>query len=468
MRRRTVLMSLGLAPSMVRTGAAAAAQPATAKPAAGFVTDAAGRRFAPIASPGARESQSVGRDTIDVNVGAPQQALLGFGAAFTEAACTVMAAMPADGRAALLRELYGPAGLNLSTARACIGASDYATHLFSYDEGAPDPELARFSIAPDRPAVIPVLKALRAARPDLFLFASPWSPPGWMKYGGSMKGGSIRPENLAVYARYIGKYLDAYAAEGLPVQAVTVQNEIDADQGGRMPAAAWPQETDTLYMSEHLGPELARRGGRTQLWMLDHNYDLAGRVMDQLAKPAVAKVVDAVAWHGYVGEPEAMSRVHAAFPTKGAHWTEGGAMVDDADFLTGWTKWAQTIAGVLNNQAQSFTVWNAALDEHGRPNIGPFTCGGLVTVRSGDHAVVRTGLYYALGHYARVLKRGDRVLKTRTRGDGLTAVAARGPDGLKLVLANAGPARNATVTAGARREAVALAADSVTTLTWAA
>ena len=294
--------------------------------------------------------------------------------------------MPADGRAALLHDLYGAEGLNLSTARACIGSSDYATHLFSYDEGAPDPELARFSIAPDRPAVIPVLKALRAARPDLFLFASPWSPPGWMKYGGSMKGGSIRPENLAVYARYIGKYLDAYAAEGLPVQAVTVQNEIDADQGGRMPAAAWPQETDTLYMSEHLGPELAQRGGRTQLWMLDHNYDLAGRVMDQLAKPAVAKVVDAVAWHGYVGEPEAMSRVHAAFPAKGAHWTEGGAMVDDPDYLTGWTKWAQTIAGVLNNQAQSFTVWNAALDEHGRPNIGPFTCGGLVTVRSGDHS----------------------------------------------------------------------------------
>ncbi|MBE7220739.1 MAG: hypothetical protein INR64_19905, partial [Caulobacteraceae bacterium] len=356
--------------------------------------------------------------------------MLGFGSAFTEGACTVLSAMSASARAALLGEVYGPAGLNLSVARSCIGASDYSTHAFSYDEGStPDPTLQRFSIAPDRPAVIPVLQELQRERPDLFLFASPWSPPAWMKYGGSMLGGSIRPENLAVYARYIGRYLDAYAAEGVRVQAVTVQNEIDADQGGRMPAAAWPQETDSLYMSTHLGPELARRGGRTRMWMLDHNYNLAGRVLDQLADPRVNAVVDAVAWHGYVGAPTEMTRVHDAFSTKGAHWTEGGAMVDDPDYLTGWTKWAQTIAGVLNNRAQSFTTWNVALDEHGRPNIGPFTCGGLVTVRSSDHAVVRTGLYYALGHYARVIARGDRILASRAVRPELTCVAAQGREG---------------------------------------
>ncbi len=431
----------------------------------GFVTSAAGARFQTLAPVPWRGGG--GEGDLLVNTRNARQEVLGFGAAFTEGACTILAAMPPGARAALLRELYGPSGLDLSMARACIGASDYSTHLFSYDDGAADPALSRFSIAPDRPAVVPVLQELRRTRPDLFLFASPWSPPGWMKYGGSMLGGSIRPETLPIYARYIGKYLDAYAAEGLPIRAVTVQNEIDADQGGRMPAAAWPQETDSLYMASHLGPELARRGGRTKLWMLDHNYNLAGRVLDQLADPKVNAVVDAVAWHGYVGQPGAMTRVHDAYPDKGAHWTEGGAMYDDPDYLTGWTKWAQTIAGVLNNRAQSFTVWNVALDERGRPNIGPFTCGGLVTVRSRDHAVVRTGLYYALGHYARALRRGDHVLSTRVSVPGLTGIAASGAGGrVSLVVANAGEARTVRLSAANRQASLTLPADSVSTFEW--
>lgn len=461
---------------LLLAAAAAAATPAFAGPgaSAGFVTDAGGRRFAPAAALAWRAASAgpaPARVTVDLRD--LRQELLGFGSAFTEAACVTLARLDPAARAALIRELYGPessGGLGLSVVRTCIGSSDYATEVFSYDEGAPDPALSRFGLDHDRAAVLPVLKALRAARPDLFHFASPWSPPGWMKYGGSMLGGSIKPDNLAVYARYIGRYLDAYAAEGLPVSAVTVQNEIDADQGGRMPACAWPQETDRDYMVKFLGPELARRGGRTKLWMLDHNYDLSGRVLADLQHREVREVVDAVAWHGYVGDPREMSRVHDAHPSVGAHWTEGGQMYDDADFMTGWSRWAATIAGVLNNRAESFTVWNAALDERGRPNIGPFTCGGLVTVRSDTGAVERPALYYALGHYGRAFRRGDRVVGSRTpAGSGLSATAARGTDGrVALVLVNPGPARAVELAAGGRVAHYAAPADSVSTLRWTA
>jgi glucosylceramidase len=428
------------------------------------VTSAAGDRFAshpPLAwSRGAERGAA-----ITVHPHDQRQHLQGFGAALTEATCTVLARMPAAQRKALLAEVYSPEGLGLSMSRLCIGASDYSTELFSYDEGEPDPELARFSIDHDRRAVLPVLKEALAIEPDLFLFASPWSPPGWMKYGGAMKGGSIRPQNLAVYARYIARYLEAYRAEGAAIRAVTIQNETDADQAGRMPACAWPQETEDDYISLHLGPALAPLG--VKIWILDHNYDLWGRVVDQLDKPEVRGLVEAVAWHGYKGEPRNMSRVHAAYPGVGAHWTEGGAMYDDPDYMTGWAKWGSTIAEILNNQAQSVTVWNLALDEAGRPNVGPFTCGGLVTVRSDTQAVERSALYYALGHYARALRPGDRVVRTTCQAQGVACAAAVSPDGAaSLVVSNPGAERRLSLAVEGRRLDWTAPADSVTTLRW--
>ncbi|MHB8284621.1 MAG: glycoside hydrolase family 30 protein [Caulobacteraceae bacterium] len=396
-----------------------------------------------------------------------RQTLQGFGAALTEAACTVLHRMPDPARARLLTELYGPGGLGLSMGRLCIGASDYTTELYSYDEGAPDPELARFSIAHDRTAVLPMVKAVLGVQPNLFLFASPWSPPGWMKYSGTMKGGTIRPQNLPIYANYIGRYLDAYRAEGVPIRAVTIQNETDADQAGRMAACSWAQQTEDDYIAL-LSPELKARGD-VKLWILDHNYDLWGRVLDQLDKPEVRAVVDAVAWHGYKGDPAKMTLVHAAHPEIGAHWTEGGAMYDDPDYMTGWAKWATTIAGILNNRAQSVTMWNLALDEAGKPNIGPFTCGGLVTVRSDTQAVERSALYYAMGHYAKALRPGDRIMHTTSSQDELSCSGAVSPTGrTSVVVSNPGPARRLSLAIDDQAADWLAPADSVTTLSWQA
>src|SRR5262249_39057484 len=163
-----------------------------------------------------------------------------------------------------------------------MGSSDYSRELFSYDEGDPDPEMQRFSIEHDKAYVLPTLREARKENPDLFLFSSPWSPPGWMKTGGSMLGGTIKQRYFQPYSEYFLKFVQGYAAEGVPVQAVSVQNEVDTDQDGRMPACCWPQEYEIGFVAWHLGPLFEKNGINTKIWILDHNYNLWGRAICEL------------------------------------------------------------------------------------------------------------------------------------------------------------------------------------------
>jgi glucosylceramidase len=199
-------------------------------------------RYASAASLTWRTADKTAENAIVLDPGKKFQEMLGFGAAFTDAACYTFNQLPAPARDQLFHELFHPSEMGLSVCRTCIGSSDYSTEMFSYDEGEPDPEMKRFSIAHDQAYVLPMLRQARKANPDLFLFSSPWSPPGWMKAGGSMLGGSMRQRYYGPYAQYFVKFLQAYAAEGVPVQAVTVQNEVDTDQDGSMPACLFPQE----------------------------------------------------------------------------------------------------------------------------------------------------------------------------------------------------------------------------------
>lgn len=168
-----------------------------------------------------------------------------------------------------------------------------------------------------------------------------------------------------------------------------------------------------------------------------------------------------------------MSRVHDAFPEKNAYWTEGGSDVTAADYLTDWAKWTGTFNGIVNNWARSITAWNLALDEQGKPNIGPFSCGGVVTIENATHAVRRSGQYWAFAHFSKHVRRGARVFATDGVGyDGaggpVTHAGFRNPDGgLVVVLANRGAQRQVQLVQGARMLEVDLAADSVYTLEWA-
>ncbi len=427
------------------------------------------RRLEEIKMPEWRPASSAeGANCLLIDASKRYQSILGFGAAFTDASCYLISQLDADKQKALMADLFGPDGLRLSVCRTCIGGSDYSRFAYSFDDSTdPDPDLLRFSIDHDREYILPTLRAAQKLNPDLFLFACPWSPPGWMKSNGSLLGGAMRKRYLSSYAQYFVKFLVDYAKEGVPIRAITVQNEVDTDQDGRMPAALWGQEYEIEFVKKHLGPALEQASLDTKIWILDHNYNLWGRVMDELNDPDFNRYVDGIAWHAYAGTPDAMTRVHEAFPTKNTYWTEGGPTYRSSEYATEWSKWSRTFSGILRNWAECIVGWNLALDEEGRPNIGPAFCGGLVTLNSQTHEVVRSGQYWAFAHYSKFVQRGAHVLNSTSKMTDIVHIAFENPDGSHvLVVTNPGAEQKILCQSGKQALELALDADSITSLRW--
>ena len=328
-----------------------------------------------------KPATQIASNAIVLDPTATRQEVLGFGAAFTDASCWVLSQIPDAPRAELMQELFSPDEMALNVCRTCTGSSDFSRSVYSFDESEePDPGLTKFSIDHDRAYILPTLRAARALNPDLFLFSSPWSPPAWMKFNNSMRGGTIRKSSLEPYSRYIKMFLDAYKAEGVEVNAVTVQNEVDTTVDGRYPACLFAQEDEILYVSKYLGPLLRKSGIKTKIWILDHNFNLWGRVINELSNPLLYEYADGVAWHGYAGDPTGMTQAHDAFPEKDTYFTEGGPLEEflaqtgvpglpPTDPMTDWAVWGEWANSVMRNWARSITIWNLALDENGTPNI---------------------------------------------------------------------------------------------------
>ena len=433
-----------------------------------------------------KPAQTIAADAIVVDATTTKQEILGFGGALTDSTCYVLSQLPAADREAVMHDLFSEREMGLNVCRTCIGASDYSRTAYTFDESdTPDPELKKFSIDHDKAYILPMLREVRKANPEMFLFSSPWTPPGWMKTGGSMLGGAMRKHSYEPYAKYFLKFLEGYKSEGVRIDAVTVQNEVDADQDSRMPACIWGQEYEIEFVKDHLGPILRGAGFKTKIWVLDHNYNLWGRAMAELSDPKAYEYIDGIAWHPYVGDATAMTRVHEAFPEKNAYWTEGGPDITAPDYATDWAKWGEIFNGALNNWSRSITAWNLALDEKGKPNIGPFPCGGVVTVeggteKGGSHAISKSGQYWAFAHFSKHVKRGAKVIATNgveappsgglienRESKALTHCGFRNPDGsMVVVLANRGAERAVQLVHGAHVLEVDLPADSLFTLKW--
>jgi glucosylceramidase len=398
------------------------------------------QKFSPVQDLRWSAATSMDGESVQIDPHTWYQDILGFGGAFTDASCFLFSQLNPPERKALFDELFGPEGLRFSMGRTCIGSSDYTTSIYSLDDSPePDPDLKRFSIEHDRAYILPCLRMAREVNPDIFLFSAPWSPPAWMKPNHSMLGGSMERKYFDSYARYFVQFLQSYAAEGVKINAVTVQNEVDTNQNSLMPACLWAQEDEARFVAKHLGPTLEGALLDTKIWILDHNYDLWGRALDELSDLGVNRYVDSVAWHAYSGTVDAMKRVHDAFPNKRQQWTEGGAVITSPEFQTDWSQWASTFAGVLKNWGCSIVGWNLALDEEGKPNMGPGQSGGIVTIHSKTQKITRCGQYWAFAHYSKAMQRGARVLATHGTLPNIEHVAAKNPDGsYVLVLINRG------------------------------
>ncbi len=341
----------------------------------------------------------------------------GFGVAVTGASCFELNSMDKDSRRKFLEDIYGENGLGLSVGRLTIGSSDYSAELYSYDDVENDTELIHFSVKRDEEYIIPMIKEILSIRPDIMLYASPWSPPGWMKTGGSMCGGYMREKFTDCYAHYILKYIDEYEKRGIHISAVTPQNEPETNQGGKMPACMWHPDIEAEFITR-LKEELDRAEKNTEIWIHDHCFSSADRVLWQLENyPELLKNCGGAAFHYYNGNIEMTQPILKKYPGLKLHFTEGGPRLYD-NYQNDFCKWGAMMSKTLNNGYSSFTGWNLLLDETGGPNIGPFFCGGLATLDSKTQTLSYSGQYRAFSHFSRFIKRGAEVYPSKITNDG--------------------------------------------------
>lgn len=335
----------------------------------------------------------------------------GFGVAITGSSCYLLNKMQLEKRKALFDEVYSQEGLGLSIARVSIGASDYSAELYSYED-----ENGEFSLEKDEAYVLPILQEVAKSYPDIRFFASPWSPPGRMKTGGSICGGFMREGFIDEYADYVLNFVEGYEEKGIPIWAITPQNEPETDQGGKMPACYWSPETEAKFAIA-LRKKADEKGKSFEIWLCDHNFALWKRALWQLKEfPELENSVSSVAFHYYDGGVDMVENIREYFPALNYHFTEGGPRLYD-NYATDYCKWGTAMARALNHGCKSFTGWNLLLDEIGNPNVGPFFCGGLITENSVTKELSYSGQFQAFKHFSRYVKRGANILKTRVVGE---------------------------------------------------
>jgi glucosylceramidase len=390
--------------------------------------------------PGGDGSQN--RPTIDIDPKMTYQTIDGFGYTLTGGSARHLSRMSPAARARLLKELFATegSGLGISYLRVSIGASDLDDHPFSYDDRPPgraDPELKRFSLAPDRAALLPVLKQILAIAPDLKIMGSPWSPPAWMKTNGKTTGGSLRPEFYSTYANYFVKYIAAMKAEGIRIHAVTVQNE--PLHPGNNPSLLMPAREQLDFVKGHLGPAFQKAGLDTKIIIYDHNCDKPDYPISILNDREARQFVDGSAFHLYAGKISAMSSVHDAHPDKNLYFTEQwiGAPGDLRGDLAWHTR--ELTVGATRNWARTVLEWNLAADSKHQPhtNGGCTTCLGALTI-DGDK-FTRNPAYYVIAHASKLVRPGSVRIATNELPS-LPNVAFRTPDGrIVLIVLNDAP-----------------------------
>lgn len=192
----------------------------------------------------ASDIETIGALKVHVSASPVTNRFMGFGVALTGSSCYNLNQMTADCRRNFLEDIYTGAGLDLQVGRIPIGSCDYSAELYSYDDVKDDLTLSHFSVEKDEKYILPMIKEVVKTNPDIYLFASPWSPPGWMKTGESMCGGYMRDKYLECYARYFVRFLEEYEKHGISVSAVTPQNEPHAEQDSRYPTCMWHPEIE--------------------------------------------------------------------------------------------------------------------------------------------------------------------------------------------------------------------------------
>ncbi len=409
--------------------------------------------------------------TIRVDSDAEYQGIDGFGYTLTGGSADLIHAMTESEQDRLLHELFAREGdaIGVNYLRISVGASDLSASLFTYNElpaGQTDMELAHFSIEKEMESLIPVLKKILAINPDIKIMGSPWTAPTWMKDNQSFRGGSLKPEYYDVYARYLVKYVQAMAAEGIRIDALTPQNE--PLHPGNNPSMYMEAEDQATFIKSALGPAFQSAGLATKIIIYDHNADKPEYPLTILADADANPYIDGSAFHLYGGQISALSQVHEAFPDKHLYFTEQwvGGPGNFAEDLVWHVD--NLIIGATRNWSRNVLEWNLAADPNYRPHTdqgGCTSCLGALTINGND--VIRNVAYYIIGHASKFVPDGSTRIASTLVGN-LPNVAFKTPEGkvVLVVLNTSNEPRFFNIEYNGLRVAPRLEARAVGTFVW--
>lgn len=374
--------------------------------------------------------------TITVDTSKKYQPIDGFGYALTGgSAYLIHQKLSAGQRKDLLEELFTDKGIRINYLRVSIGSSDLDYKPFTYNDlpkGKTDKELKNFTLAEDQKNVIPVLKEILRLNPDIKIMGSPWSAPAWMKDNNSLKGGSLKPEYFQAFADYFVRYIQEYAAEGITIDAVTLQNEPENPKNN--PSMVMTAEQQAAFVKNNLGPAFEKAGIKTKIIVFDHNCDHPEYPITVLNDPDAKKYIDGSAFHLYLGEINALSKVHDAHPDRHLYFTE--QWTSPQGTFAGDLNWhvKNLIIGATRNWSRNVLEWNLAADPEFNPHTdegGCTMCLGALTIDGS--AITRNISYYIIGHASKFVPDGS-VRIGSSLPEGLANVAFLTPEGKKVLI----------------------------------
>jgi glucosylceramidase len=376
------------------------------------------------------------------------QPIEGFGAATTDSAMYLLneVAQPAQLSQAM-NNLFTRQGngIGLSFLRNPMGASDLARSVYSFDDnnGQADPTLAHFSIAHDQVDIIPLILQAKQLNPQIKIMANPWSPPGWMKDSGSMIGGSLLSSMYTPFANYFVDYLQAYAAAGVNVDYISLQNEplyVPTNYPGMcMPAVLSSTDCPTSQTNQatalfsYVAPALTAAGLNTKVLVYDHNWDRPDYPENVLSNQNLSQIAG-VAWHGYASTPGAMTPIQNMFSSVGTYETEHSGFITNSD----QTRLDfEEITQCMRNWARAYVKWSLALDENNGPHTGGCsTCTPIVTVNSTSGNITYGSEYYTMGNFSKyVLPGANHIYSSNAAGIVTAAFVNPAPDNSRILVA---------------------------------
>ncbi|AGB40277.1 O-glycosyl hydrolase [Halobacteroides halobius DSM 5150] len=384
--------------------------------------------------------------TLEINQEEEYQEITGFGGAFTEAGGYTLSQIPEEKRQEVIEAYFHPEkGIGYTLCRTHINSCDFSLGNYAYTETEGDTELEDFDISRDKEYLIPFINdALNVEEAEFKLFASPWSPPAWMKTNERMnQGGSLKEEYWQTWANYFAKYIKEYREEGIDMWGVTIQNE---------PMAETPWD-NCIYQDEEerdfvkvLGPTLKEAGLEDiKIMVWDHNKDIMkSRVDTILSDEEAAQWVWGVGFHWYgssdsksIEDDKVLSYTYQTYD-KELVFTEGCNPLYDEDNFFGewWTgeKYGRHIISNLNHYTTGWVDWNMVLNEEGGPNHVENYCDAPIIVDTENNEIIYESPYYYLGHFSKYIRPGAKRIACNSDTNQLRVTAAKNPDGKIAVI----------------------------------